>query len=113
MQADVRLTAFSHGAGCACQLGPGALGTVMGMLGPVRMPDEVLVSAETGDDAAAGRLDDGRALIATVFVLAPIVDEAYDWGRIAATSAFSDVHTMGGTPVLALNVGGWPVDDLP
>ena len=113
MQADVRLTAFSHGAGCACKLGPGDLGTVMGMLGPVRMPDEVLVSAETGDDAAAWRLDDGRALIATVDVFTPIVDDAYDWGRIAATNAFSDVYAMGGTPVMALNVAGWPVDDLP
>ena len=113
MQADVRLTAFSHGAGCACKLGPGDLGTVMGMLGPVRMPDEVLVSAETGDDAAAWRIDDGRALIATVDVFTPIVDDAYDWGRIAATNAFSDVYAMGGTPVMALNVAGWPVDDLP
>ena len=113
MQADVRLTAFSHGAGCACKLGPGDLGTVMGMLGPVRMPDEVLVSAETGDDAAAWRIGDGRALIATVDVFTPIVDDAYDWGRIAATNAFSDVYAMGGTPVMALNVAGWPVDDLP
>src|SRR4026209_1547034 len=113
MQADVRLTAFSHGAGCACKLGPGDLGTVMGMLGPVGMPDEVLVSAETGDDAAAWRIGDGRALIATVDVFTPIVDDAYDWGRIAATNAFSDVYAMGGRPLLALNIVNWPVDDLP
>ena len=113
MPADVRLTAFSHGAGCACKLGPGDLGTVMGMLGTVAMPDEILVSAETGDDAAAWRLEDGRALIATVDVFTPIVDDAYDWGRIAAANAFSDVYAMGGTPAMALNIAAWPVDDLP
>jgi selenide,water dikinase len=113
MSTEVRLTAFSHGAGCACKLGPGDLGTVMGMLGPATMPEEVLVSADTGDDAAAWRLPDRRALIATVDVFTPIVDDAYDWGRIAATNAFSDVYAMGGTPVMALNVAGWPVDDLP
>ncbi len=113
MRADVRLTTFSHGAGCACKLGPADLGTVLGMLDQVDAPDELLVSAETGDDAAAWRLSDGRALIATVDVFTPIVDDAYDWGRIAATNAFSDVYAMGGTPAMALNVAGWPVDDLP
>ncbi len=113
MRAEVRLTAFSHGAGCACKLGPADLSSVMGMLGPADLPDDLLVSAETGDDAAAWRLPDGRALIATVDVFTPIVDDAYDWGRIAATNAFSDVYAMGGTPVMALNVAGWPVDDLP
>ena len=113
MSTEVRLTAFSHGAGCACKLGPGDLGTVMGMLGPVTMPEEVLVSADTGDDAAAWLLPDGRALIATVDVFTPIVDDPYDWGRVAATNAFSDVYAMGGTPAMALNVAGWPVDDLP
>ena len=77
------------------------------------MPEEVLVSAETGDDAAAYRLPDGRALVATVDFFTPIVDDAYDWGRIAAANAFSDVYAMGATPALALNVASWPVDDLP
>ena len=104
---------FSHGAGCACKLGPADLSTVMGMLDGVDAPDELLVSADTGDDAAAWRLADGRALIATVDVFTPIVDDAYDWGRVAATNAFSDVYAMGGTPAMALNVAGWPVDDLP
>jgi len=113
MTTHVRLTTFSHGAGCACKLGPGDLGTVMGLLGRSSMPDEILVSAETGDDAAAWRLPDGRALIATVDVFTPIVDDAYDWGRIAAANAFSDVYAMGGEPAMALNVAGWPVDDLP
>ncbi len=113
MTDDVHLTAFSHGAGCACKLGPADLSTVLGTLGPAVMPPDVLVSAETGDDAAVWRLDDGRALIATVDVFTPIVDDAYDWGRIAATNAFSDVYAMGGTVAFALNVAGWPVDDLP
>jgi selenide,water dikinase len=112
MRAEIRLTTFSHGAGCACKLGPADLSSVMGMLGRPDLPADLLVSAETGDDAAAWRLPDGRALIATVDVFTPIVDDAYDWGRIAATNAFSDVYAMGGTPVMALNVAGWPVDDL-
>ena len=87
MPADVRLTAFSHGAGCACKLGPADLGTVHGPARRRAMPEEVLVSAETGDDAAVWRLTDGRALVATVDFFTPIVDDAYDWGRIAATNA--------------------------
>ncbi len=77
------------------------------------MPEEVLVSAETGDDAAVYRLPDGRALVATVDFFTPIVDDPYDWGRIAAANAFSDVYAMGASPALALNVSSWPVDDLP
>ncbi len=113
MRTEARLTTFSHGAGCACKLGPSDLGTVMGMLGHTETPGELMVSAETGDDAAVWRLPDGRALIATVDVFTPIVDDAYDWGRVAATNAFSDVYAMGGTPAFALNIAGWPVDDLP
>jgi selenide,water dikinase len=113
MRTDVRLTSFSHGAGCACKLGPADLTTVLGALAPVARPDRLLVSADTGDDAAAWRLDDGRALIATVDVFTPIVDDPYDWGRVAATNALSDVYAMGGEPAFVLNVAGWPVDDLP
>jgi selenide, water dikinase len=71
------------------------------------------VSSDKGDDAAAYRLPDGRALLATVDFFTPIVDDPYDWGRIAATNAFSDVYAMGGRPVIALNVAGWPADGLP
>jgi selenide,water dikinase len=113
MPDPLRLTAFSHGAGCACKLGPADLSTVLGSLGSMPMPQEILVSGDTGDDAAAWQLPDGRVLIATVDVFTPIVDDAYDWGRIAATNAFSDVYAMGGVPAMALNVAGWPVDDLP
>jgi len=77
------------------------------------MPEEVLVSAETGDDAAVYVLPGGQALVQTVDFFTPIVDDAYDWGRIAAANAFSDVYAMGGRPVTALNLVGWPVDELP
>jgi len=77
------------------------------------MPEEVLVSLETGDDAAAYALDGGRALLATVDFFTPIVDDPYDWGRIAAANAFSDIYAMGGEPALALNLVSWPVGELP
>jgi selenide, water dikinase len=77
------------------------------------MPQEVLVSSETGDDAAVYALSDGRALVATVDFFTPIVDDPFDWGRIAAANALSDVYAMAGEPKMALNVAGWPVDDLP
>jgi len=77
------------------------------------MPEEVLVSAETGDDAAVYVLPGGQALVLTADFFTPIVDDPYDWGRIAAANAFSDVYAMGGRPVTALNLAGWPVDDLP
>ena len=113
MKDEVRLTTFSHGAGCACKLGPAQLGEVLSQLHALAMPREVLVSAETGDDAAVYLLPDGRGLVATVDFFTPIVDDAYDWGRIAAANAFSDVYAMGGYPVMALNLASWPVDDLP
>ena len=113
MRAERRLTSFSHGAGCGCKLGPDEL---LGVLGKLSMPEvtgNVLVGAETGDDAAVVLLPDGHALIATLDFFTPIVDDPYDWGRIAATNALSDVYAMGGSPFLALNIASWPVDDLP
>ena len=108
-----RLTSFSHGAGCGCKLGPADLQTVLGTLAMPELTGEVLVAADTGDDAAVVRLPDGQALIATLDFFTPIVDDPYDWGRIAATNALSDVYAMGGRPLLALNIVSWPVDDLP
>ncbi|MFL5766833.1 MAG: selenide, water dikinase SelD [Actinomycetota bacterium] len=110
----IRLTEFSHGAGCACKIGPDTLREVLGTLGPpAAAPPELIVSNDTGDDAAVYSLGDGRALIATTDFFTPIVDDPGDWGRIAATNALSDVYAMGGTPALALNLVGWPVDELP
>lgn len=108
-----RLTGFSHGAGCGCKLGPAELTSLLGTLHLPEVTDEVLVAADTGDDAAVVRLPDGHALIATLDFFTPIVDDPYDWGRIAATNALSDVYAMGGRPFLGLNVVSWPVDDLP
>ena len=82
----------------------------------LRLPDvpaEVLVGIDTGDDATVWRVDDDRAIVATLDFFTPIVDDPYDWGRIAATNAMSDVYAMGGAPFLALNIAAWPVDDLP
>ncbi len=108
-----RLTSFSHGAGCGCKLGPDDLLTVLRDVAFPPASADVLVAADTGDDAAVYRLPSGEGLIATLDFFTPIVDDPYDWGRIAATNALSDVYAMGGRPLLALNIVNWPVDDLP
>jgi selenide, water dikinase len=113
MRDEVRLTTFSHGAGCACKLGPRDLADVLGRLERPTLPPEVLVSAETMDDAAVYRLPDGSALVQSVDFFTPIVDDPFDWGRIAATNALSDLYAMGARPLLALNLVAWPVQDLP
>jgi selenide,water dikinase len=113
METVPRLTRFSHGAGCACKLGPRDLTRVLDLLGPDVKPQDVLVSEETGDDAAVYRLSDGGGLVLTLDFFTPLVDDAADWGRVAAANALSDVYAMGGTPRLALNIAGWPVGELP
>jgi len=109
----IRLTSLSHGAGCACKLGPSQLAVVMDLLGPSLPAEGVVVSEASGDDAAVYRMPDGSGLVVTIDFFTPLVDDAADWGRIAAANALSDVYAMGGTPTLALNVVGWPVDTLP
>lgn len=114
MSADIRLTSYTSGGGCACKLAPGALRSVLGALAPdPEASDALLVGSETSDDAAVYRLRDDLAVVFTTDFFTPIVDDAYDWGRIAATNALSDVYAMGGTPLVALNLVGWPADDLP
>jgi selenide,water dikinase len=108
-----RLTSFSHGAGCGCKLGPTDLETVLGDLSLPQLDPSVLVAADTGDDAAVVKLSDDQTLVATLDFFTPIVDDPYDWGRIAATNALSDVYAMGARPLLTLNIAAWPVDDLP
>ncbi|MFZ4519164.1 MAG: selenide, water dikinase SelD [Microthrixaceae bacterium] len=105
----MRMTSLSHGAGCACKLGPDALGTVLAGLSMPTHPD-LVVGTETGDDALVWRRPDGSALVATCDFFMPIVDDARTWGRIAATNAASDVYAMGGRPLFALNLVGWPAD---
>jgi selenide, water dikinase len=111
----VRLTEFSHGAGCACKLSPADLRTVLGLVRGLDRPEDpnLLVGLDTADDAAVYRLRDDLAIVVTTDFFTPIVDDAYDWGRIAATNALSDVYAMGGAPVLALNLVAWPREVLP
>jgi len=111
----VRLTAFSHAAGCGCKLSPADLRTVLGLARGSAAPadPDLLVGFDTADDAAVYRLRDDLAIVVTTDFFTPIVDDPYDWGRIAATNALSDVYAMGGAPLLALNLVGWPRDGLP
>lgn len=112
---EIRLTSFSHGAGCACKLSPEDLRTVLGLVRGFDAPTDpnLLVGFDTSDDAAVYRLRDDLAVVVTTDFFTPIVDDPFDWGRIAATNALSDVYAMGGTPLLALNLVGWPRDGLP
>ncbi len=113
---EFRLTQYAHGGGCACKIPPGELEeAVRGLTGssPTNPAGELLVGLETGDDAAAVRISGSLALIATTDFFTPVVDDAYDWGRIAAANALSDVYAMGGTPVVAVNLLGWPRETLP
>ena len=115
MTADVdtvRLTQFAHGGGCACKIPPGELEDMVRGLTGIADAD-LLVGLDDGDDAAAVRIADGLAVLATADFFTPVVDDAYDWGRIAAANALSDIYAMGGRPVLAVNLLGWPRDVLP
>lgn len=112
----IRLTRFSHGAGCACKLSPADLRTVLGLvngLGDAPTDPDLLVGLDTSDDAAVYRLRDDLAVVVTTDFFTPIVDDPFDWGRIAATNALSDVYAMGGTPLLGLNLVAWPREGLP
>lgn len=106
-----RLTGYAHGGGCACKIPPGELeDAVRGLVG--QPSNGVLVGLDDGDDAAAvlvGKL----AVLSTADFFTPVVDDAYDWGRIAAANALSDIYAMGGRPVIAINLVGWPRDVLP
>jgi selenide, water dikinase len=111
-----RLTGYAHGGGCACKIPPGELESVVrGLVPSPSTPrvGELVVGLEDGDDAAAVTIRDGLALIATTDFFTPVVDDPYDWGRIAAANALSDVYAMGGRPVVALNLLCWPRDVLP
>ncbi len=110
----VRLTSFSHGGGCGCKIAPGVLSQILaGNSQRFPVPPQLLVGIESSDDAAVYRLNDEQALIATTDFFMPIVDDPYDFGRIAATNAISDVYAMGGTPIMALALVGMPINQLP
>jgi selenide,water dikinase len=109
---EPRLTSLSHGGGCGCKIAPGVLSAILQGTAAMPVPAALLVGIETADDAAVYRLNDEQALIATTDFFMPIVDDPFDFGRIAATNALSDVYAMGGRPILALAVVGMPVDVL-
>ena len=111
-----KLTSLSHGGGCGCKIAPGVLSEILknsSNQAGINLPPELLVGIETADDAAVYLLNDEQALIATTDFFMPIVDDPYDFGRIAATNAISDVYAMGGTPIMALGLVGMPINVLP
>ena len=110
--AEPRLTSLSHGGGCGCKIAPGVLSEILKGTAAMPIPKELLVGIETADDAAVYQLNDEQALIATTDFFMPIVDDPFDFGRIAATNAISDVYAMGGRPILALALVGMPINVL-
>ncbi|WP_396275650.1 selenide, water dikinase SelD [Gordonia sp. AC31] len=111
-ETPIRLTGYAHGGGCACKIPPGELEqAVAGLTGQVG--DDIIVGLDDGDDAAAVRIRDDLAVLSTADFFTPVVDDPYDWGRIAAANALSDIYAMGGTPVVAINLVGWPREVLP
>ncbi|MGN9913965.1 selenide, water dikinase SelD [Phytohabitans sp. LJ34] len=112
-----RLTQYAHGGGCACKIPPGELEEVVaGLIKPddfTGMPGELLVGLDNGDDAAVVRIDEQQAVVLTTDFFTPVVDDAYDWGRIAAANALSDIYAMGGSPLVAVNLLAWPRGVLP
>ncbi len=113
VETPIRLTQYAAGGGCACKVPPGELEAILGDLPVSRAGGDLLVGLDHGDDAVAVRIDAGRAVVATADFFTPVVDDPYDWGRIAAANALSDVYAMGGTPVVAINLLGWPRDRIP
>jgi selenide,water dikinase len=110
--AGVRLTSLAHGGGCGCKLAPAVLQSILkGMPATAAFPD-LMVGTDTSDDAAVWRLNANQALVATTDFFMPVVDDPFDFGRIAATNALSDVYAMGATPILALAIVGMPIDKL-
>jgi len=109
-----RLSSLSHGGGCGCKIAPGVLSEILKNSGASTiLPPQLLVGIETADDAAVYQLNEEQAIVATTDFFMPIVDDPYDFGRIAATNAISDVYAMGGKPILALALVGMPVNVLP
>src|SRR5690242_14269385 len=111
-RSDIRITSLSTCAGCAAKFGQKALAEVLEGL-PLLQDPNLLVGTGTGDDAGVYRIDDDRALVQTLDFFTPIVDDPYDFGRIAATNALSDVYAMGGRPLTAMNIVGMPEKKLP
>ena len=112
LKPEPRLTSLSPGGGCGCKIAPGVLGEILRGTSALPLPPELLVGIETSDDAAVYQLNSEQALVATTDFFMPIVDDPYDFGRIAATNAISDVYAMGGKPIMALALVGMPIKVL-
>ena len=110
---DIKLTQFSHGSGCGCKIAPATLEKILQSTGEKKLFPQLLVGNESKDDAAVYELNDGTCIISTTDFFMPIVDDAFSFGAIAATNAISDVYAMGGKPVMALAILGWPVEKIP
>jgi selenide, water dikinase len=108
-----RLTSLSHGGGCGCKISPGVLTELLRGVAPHAHYDDLLVGTETSDDAAVYRLNDEQAIVSTTDFFMPIVDDPFDFGRIAATNALSDIYAMGARPLFALAIVGMPINTLP
>lgn len=109
----VRLTSLAHGGGCGCKLAPSVLQQLLSGMTPPGAYKELLVGTETGDDAAVWQIDGNTCIVATTDFFMPMVDDAFDFGRIAATNAISDIYAMGARPLMALAILGMPIDKLP
>ena len=108
-----RLTQYARGGGCACKIPPGELEETVSKLVPDGAGTDLMVGVEHGDDGAVVRVSPAMAIVVTADFFTPVVDDAYTFGRIAATNALSDIYAMGGTPLLAINLLAWPRDTLP
>jgi len=110
---NVKMTEYSHGAGCGCKISPAVLDVMLKSQIPAMVDESLLVGNSTRDDAAVYDLGNGTAIISTTDFFMPIVDDPFTFGRIAATNAISDIYAMGGKPIMAIAIFGWPLDKLP
>ena len=113
MSEPIRLTQYSHGAGCGCKISPQVLEVILAGSGAQNLDPKLWVGNASRDDAAVYAIDEERGVVSTTDFFMPIVDDPFDFGRIAATNAISDIYAMGGTPLMAIAILGWPVNLLP
>jgi len=113
MSEPIRLTQYSHGAGCGCKISPKVLDVILAGSGAQNLDPRLWVGNASRDDAAVYGIDEERGVVSTTDFFMPIVDDPFDFGRIAATNAISDIYAMGGDPLMAIAILGWPVNVLP